>query len=599
MRVKKLLGRPLNWRFWVSIATLATVLGTGTYSMYRLDRDVWEVAGPQEGYYWTVAQYHLAFKDMREVLRAEALGDAIDHEEHQLRADILDSKAKILTQPSELTNFFRTLDGYRDMAEQLREFQERVLPVLHSPTFAREDAVALLPEFRRVERLVIRFANEVRVEEIRSREATMAGLQQRRMWVWIALSASSVVLVAWLVTLRHSERRYRRKAEEEATARRREHAAIKEKHAASKELEAAVRAKSNFLGMVSHELRSPLQDILSSLEILERRASGTDAEFVARVRRSANALKAQLQDLLTLATGEAGRLEVRPETFEGCDLLSGVLDMFAEEAAKKGIRLIGHVPDEPVFAIADAKRIIQVLTNLVSNAVKYTDKGRVDVTLKPFDTHRSELIFVVSDTGRGIAGEYQPTLFSAYTRFDALGNGGREGAGIGLAIVHIILKHLGGEVEPISEVGKGTTFTVRIPATLPKYADSRQQSGVDQAHNLLFVDDRPEVLDALANIATELGYTCDKALSAAIAANLLAASKYDVVFIDLDMPIKDGLQLASETRRGNGPNAETRLVAISAADGRGVGNSWPFNAFLEKPIDRWALSEAISPRMPE
>jgi len=397
------------------------------------------------------------------------------------------------------------------------------------------------------------------------------------------------LLMAWLVTLARSEMRFRRAAEEEAAARRSEQAAIADK-------QEAVRAKSNFLGMVSHELRSPLQDILSSLEILERRATGKDAEFVSRVKRSANALKAQLRDLLTLATGEAGRLEIRPETFEAGELLAGVVDMFFDEACKKKLRLIGNVPDDPTFAIADAKRIMQVLTNLVSNAIKYTDAGGVEVSLEPFDVERSELVFVVSDTGRGIPSEYLPTLFSAYTRFGALEHGGREGAGIGLAIVHTVLRHLGGKVDVTSKVGQGTTFTVRIPATMP---DCDAPAGeATEVNHILIVDDRAEVLDALVSIASELGYTCDKAPSAAVAANLLAAKKFDVVFIDLNMEVKGGLELASETRRGNGPNTETRLVAISAAEGRGVGSSWPFNAFLEKPIDRWALSEAIEPRMP-
>lgn len=581
----------LSWRLLAWIAALAAIFIGGTFSLYRLDDTVWRAAGPQEGYYWSVAQYQIAFYRTRELVRAEAHGEPIRADEILQQAQTLETKGRVLIDPSELSAFFKALEGHDALFGALERFQSKAVGTLRSGGFARESASALLQDFDQMDGLLVKLADEVRVEEIRHREATMSGLLQRRMLLWILLGAGWVLLLAWLVTLAKSERRYRRAASEQAIAQLSEMQALKA-------LEDAVKAKSTFLGMVSHELRSPLQDILSSLEVLERRATGENAAFVARVRRSANALKAQLQDLLTLATGEAGRLEIRPETFEAGDLVAGIIDMFTDDAARKGLQLQAHTPEGPVFAVADAKRIIQVLTNLVSNAIKYTDSGRVDVTLLPFDEDASELVFVVSDTGKGIAPEYLPSLFSAYTRFGSLEHGGREGAGIGLAIVSTVLQHLGGRIKPESKVGEGTTFSVWVPAIKPTYEDEQREGQGSDANNLLFVDDRPEVLDALASVATELGYACDKAPSAAIGANLLASRKYDVVFIDLDMPVKGGLELASETRRGNGPNAETRLVAISAADGRGIGTNWPFNAFLEKPIDRRALSDAISPRMP-
>jgi len=580
----------LRWKLVVSIATLTALFASATYSLHFLDKTVWQAAGPQEGYYWAVAQYQIAFHRMREELRAEAAGEPIDRDRLALRTDILESKGRILTAPSELTDFFKKVEGYSAAASDIAAFQDRVIPKLHDPAFARESAVQVLPEFERMEDMVVRLANAVRLEEIRGREATMGGLLQRRMLLWIVLSASWAMLIVWLVTLARSERKFRRAAEEEAEARRSEKAAV----AAMQE---AMRAKSNFLGMVSHELRSPLQSIVSALDVLERRMAGAEnGEFVARVRRSANALNGQLRDLLTLAKGEAGKLEVRPETFEASDLLAGVLDAFHDIAAEKNLRLLGHVPDDPIFAVADPTRIVQVLTNLISNAVKYTESGQVDATLQPYDAARGELVFVVADTGKGIAKEYLPSLFTAYTRFGSLERGGREGAGIGLAIVATVLEHLGGTIAVESDLGRGTTFTVRIPATLTDV--DRVPGATGGAKRILIVDDRQDLLDALSSVAAELGYECDTALSAAVAANYLAARPYDLVLIDLDMPVKGGVELASETRRGDGPNAKARLLAISAAEGREVGSTWPFDGFLQKPIDRWALLQAIELRTP-
>jgi signal transduction histidine kinase/CheY-like chemotaxis protein len=413
-----------------------------------------------------------------------------------------------------------------------------------------------------------------------------------RMLLWIVLSASWAMLIVWLITLARSERKYRRAAEQEAAARRSEKAAITA-------MQEAVRTRTTFLGMVSHELRSRLQSILSALDVLELRMSGADnAEIVSRVRRSANALEAQLRDLLILAKGEAGRLEIHPEHFDAGELVAGVVSMFVEQANEKGLQIAAHVPSEPVCAIADPTRITQVLTNLVSNAVKYTNTegGRIDVTLWPFDIERRELVFVVSDTGRGIPAEHLPNLFATYTRFGALERGSQEGAGIGLAVVQTVTEHLGGTVDVQSKEGEGTTFTMRVPAAQLEVGASRESASGSDPRLILIVDDRADVLEALESVARGLGYNCDRAASAAIAANLLAARSYDVVLIDLDMPVKRGEELASETRRAKGPNSDTRLVAISAAENRETGSAWPFNAFLQKPIDRWTLRQAVETR---
>jgi CheY-like chemotaxis protein len=122
--------------------------------------------------------------------------------------------------------------------------------------------------------------------------------------------------------------------------------------------------------------------------------------------------------------------------------------------------------------------------------------------------------------------------------------------------------------------------------------------GAGDQKSILVVDDRADVLEALCMVAGELGYACHKAASAGAAANQLAARKYDLVLIDLDMPVKRGDELASETRRGAGPDASSRLLAMSASEMAGEGGAWPFDGFLQKPIDRLALRKAIELRRP-
>ncbi|WP_457329663.1 sensor histidine kinase [Rhizobacter sp. P5_C2] len=438
MNVRDGKARSPGWHLLAKVVSLSAVFVGGTYVLYRPDDSAWSLNGPREGYYWSVAQYQLAFYRMRELVRVEAAGEPVDQDHRHLRADILQSKARILIVPSELTRYFAGIEGYSANVEKLQGFHLRVMHRLTRQDLDRESAIELLSQFEDIEPVLVRLANEVRIEEMRSREAAADALLQRRTLLWGVLTAAWLLITGWLVTLARSERKLRD----------------------------AIRSKSNFLAMVSHELRSPLQDILCSLDVMERRGSGAaNEEFVSRIRRAANALSTQLRDLLTLATGEAGRLEIRPEAFEAGALVRDVVDTFKPQAFAKGLELRADVPDDPVFVIADPKRILQVLSNLVSNAVKYTDAGHVHVTLHAMPAVPRELHLTVSDSGRGIASEQLPSLFLACTRLASLERGGREGVGIGLAIVHTVAAHLGGTVDVESSLGAGSCFEVRIPVT--------------------------------------------------------------------------------------------------------------------------------------
>jgi CheY-like chemotaxis protein len=167
-----------------------------------------------------------------------------------------------------------------------------------------------------------------------------------------------------------------------------------------------------------------------------------------------------------------------------------------------------------------------------------------------------------------------------------------EGSGIGLAIVRTLVDHLGGQVEVKSQVGKGTTFTVSIPAEPVENSDENDEARDAPTGRVLIVDDRDDVLDALASVLDELGFECDRATSAAVAANLLASRSYDAALLDIEMPIKGGAELAAETRRGKGPNAGTRFIGMSAGE---VGDDVKlrFDACLAKPIDHGALRHAL------
>jgi len=369
--------------------------------------------------------------------------------------------------------------------------------------------------------------------------------------------------------------------------------AIEHEHARFTALNESTLARSAFLAKVSHELRSPLQGIVSALDVLSmRRGPGANAddELIGRIRRSSLLLNTHLRDMLTLAKGEAGRLEMRPEPFDACALVESVAASAADLASDKKLELIVDVPAAATFVVADGARIDQVLTNLVINSIRYTEAGRVRLALASYDAAARVLRFTVSDTGPGIPAAMLPTLLTPDRVVTGPERRG-EGSGIGLAIVRTLVDHLGGRVEVQSQLGKGTTFTVEIPAE-PVASEAEDEGRDSPTGRVLIVDDRDDVLDALASVLDELGFECDRATSAAVAANLLASRQYDAVLVDIEMPIKGGAELAEETRRGKGPNALTRFIGMSAGE---VSDAvlLRLDDCLAKPIDHGALRRAL------
>jgi len=244
-----------------------------------------------------------------------------------------------------------------------------------------------------------------------------------------------------------------------------EEKALQERKARVDAQQEVLRARSIFLAKISHELRSPLQGIVSAIDVFERRHGhriSQDDELIARIRRASALLNTQLRDLLTLARGEAGHLELHREPFDARAMVEGVVASVRDSATIKGLLLSYKVPKEPVFVFADGNRLDQVLTNLLTNSVRYTAQGSVGIELRPFDPAIGRLSIAISDTGPGIPAALIPHLF-ALDRPPSEHDRRTEGSGIGLAIVGTLLDLMGGTVAVHSEEGHGTRFDISVP----------------------------------------------------------------------------------------------------------------------------------------
>lgn len=576
-----------GWRFYAAIGLLPAIFSVTALLLFWPGGSGWPGNEPKEGFYWSAAQYEKAFGRAREELRAMAAGEAVRPETLDRVASVLGSTADRLLAPSKLNDALRAIDGYDAMAEQLTRFDQEVFARVHAPDFDAAAARDLLHRFSESEPVVQDWVEAARSREMTSDDEALRRMTHTRNMALFAAALLGIGGCIWLLSILGERRAYRTVAQQRLLA-------LEAEKTAKAEMEEAVRAKTQFLSMVSHELRSPLQAILSSVDLLNMAIPPAEREqAIARIRRSSMVLGVQLRDLLTLARGEAGKLEIRPESFEARALMDDVADVAGERARDKGLAFKLVMPKEPIFAMADVLRISQVLANLVSNAIKYTERGYVSLELEPAPLGSGKLVFHVTDTGPGIPSARMATAFEPFERVGAPGKAD-ESAGIGLTIVRTVVKHLGGTVEIESKEGQGTRVTVTVPALIEDPDAVHGHS--DAMDAVLIVEDRGYIRASIQSLATRLGYRCDVADSAAAAANYLAATPYYTVLIDLDMPVKGGIELAMETRRLDGPNQNAYLVAMSAAAPERPLVPWPFDQVMEKPIETPRFERVLTHR---
>ncbi|OLP62353.1 hybrid sensor histidine kinase/response regulator [Xaviernesmea oryzae] len=403
-------------------------------------------------------------------------------------------------------------------------------------------------------------------------------------------------IVCWFYVLAHDSRVV---AEEESSRQTtlllKEIAAHKKTDAAlqkAKETaEAANRAKSRYVVGLSHELRTPLNAVLGYAQILERDATipKERQSAIKVIRRSAEHLSGLIDGLLDISKIEAGRLQVYSNEIHLGDFLDQIVDMVRPQAEAKGLAFLHRrAASLPAYVRTDEKRLRQILVNLLTNAIKFTETGEVRFEIG----YRSQVAsFTVADTGRGIAVDELPRIFEPFQRGKAEHVRRQPGLGLGLTITRLLTQTLGGEIAVESSRDIGSTFRVRLmlsavdrPAIASRPAQRTVTGYKGARRTVVVVDDNEDHLDLMRELLTPLDFVVLTANGGPDCLALIEGIKPDLFFVDISMPDMDGWQLVTRLRAA-GQLAPIIMLSANIGDGSAAAGEDGHTDTLAKPFD--------------
>ncbi len=379
---------------------------------------------------------------------------------------------------------------------------------------------------------------------------------------------------------------------------------------------AGERAKARFMAVMSHEMRTPLNGILGVIDLLRDQVRGKDGEgrlrdYLDILQGSGETLLGHVNDVLDFTELESSgvRLTVEPVDLEA--LSHTIMRGFEPVARGRGLRLerVVHLPGSPMV-LADPVRLRQVLTNLLDNAIKHTETGHVTLEISGAGPAAAPIVEIqVSDTGLGIPAEAQERIFDDFVRLDPADGIERQGTGLGLGITRRLVDAMGGEIGVESEPGEGSLFWVRLPlrALPPADADGVERAAAavagagaapqTQALRVLVVEDNPVNRFLLREMLEKDGHIVECAENGGAGLKAAQARAFDLIVMDIAMPVMPGDAVVRAIRAGGGPNADSRIVALTAhvhaadnPDVRAAG----FDQVVTKPLTWQGLRALVS-----
>jgi signal transduction histidine kinase/DNA-binding response OmpR family regulator len=464
-------------------------------------------------------------------------------------------------------------------------------PVLNKKFSEMQTTVSLVETMQRNQALAMLFSNRGKVLMDRIRELIlqieMIERQQlrtntqnieRRAAIAGGTSSAAVLLVLILLTIAVSRIQKERTAAVEAS-----------------------QAKSRFLANMSHELRTPLNAIIGYSEMLQEESqdAGLDALLpdLARIRTAGRHLLDLINSILDISKIEAGKMELFLEAFGVRELVEQAEAVIRPSCEKNGNRFVIEIAPDAGTMYSDQTKVRQALFNLLSNAAKFTENGEVRLSVSRLSGNPGQLTFVVSDTGIGITPEQLKKIFEPFTQADASTTRRFGGTGLGLAITQRFCQMMGGSMQAESDPGKGSVFTLNLPAVIGQKPDSRKSDSEiprpQGASVVLAIDDDVSVHDLLKRTLVRHGFRVESAMSGQEGLRLARKFRPDAITLDVLMNDMDGWSVLSALK-GDPDTSAIPVIMLSVMDSRNYGFLLGATEYLSKPIERERLLEILS-----
>ena len=452
---------------------------------------------------------------------------------------------------------------------------------------------------------------------------TFTDVLRDHIWIFSLILLAVAAMVLFFL-IRESLFTKKRMAENEEAARKLEEK-NRELASAVNEAERANMAKSYFLSTMSHDIRTPMNSILSMNEMILRECEDEDIlVYSEHIRSSGNTLLGLISDILDFSKIEAGKLELIPVDYEISSVLNDLVNMLQTRVEEKGLALELSIDSRiPNYLHGDEIRLKQAVTNLLTNSVKYTKEGVVTFSMNyeriPDEENAVMLNISVRDTGIGIRKEDMEKLFEAFERLDEEDNRNIEGTGLGISITQRLLNLMGSSLQVESEYGKGSCFSFSVKQGVNKWTEVgdfekafRRSVSERKKYKekftapdacILVVDDMPENLAVVKGLLKRTKLRVETAESGDDCISLASRKKYDIIFLDHMMPQKDGIETLRELKSlKDSPNENTPKICLTANAISGMRKNYieaGFDDYITKPVDPDKLEEMLIKYLPK